>query len=184
MKGGRQHRVRLSEQTLSILGEAIGDAVLGEGRPPPQRYVFPGNKPGRPLSNMAMLELIRRMNCEREVLGLPRWAGAEGRDVVPHGFRSSFKDWATDWTPSPMEIVEAAKRGEIVEAFPHDLVEVALAHALDSKTEEAYRRTEMIEKRRRLMSKWAAYCSRPAAGGDVVRLRSEYPADFGRRERY
>jgi integrase len=174
MKGGRQHRVPLSIQTLSI---------LGEGRPSPQRYVFPGNKPGRPLSNMAMLELIRRMNCERQVVGLQRWTDAEGRDVVPHGFRSSFKDWATDWTPSPSEIVEAAKRGEIVEAFPRDLVEVALAHALDSKTEEAYRRTEMIEKRRRLMSKWAEYCSRPAACGDVVRLRSEYPADFGRRER-
>ncbi len=56
MKGGRQHRVPLSERTLLILGEAIGDAVLSEGRPSPQRYVFPGNKPGRPLSNMAMLK--------------------------------------------------------------------------------------------------------------------------------
>jgi integrase len=168
MKGGRPHRVPLSEQALSVLGEAIGDATLSERRLAPDRYVFPGNKPGRPLSNMAMLELIRRMNCEREVAGLPRWTDAEGKDIVPHGFRSSFKDWATDWSPSPAEIVEAAKRGELVEAFPRDLVEVALAHALDSKAEEAYRRTEMIEKRRRLMSKWADWCSRPAMGGDVV----------------
>jgi hypothetical protein len=50
---------------------------------------------------------------------------------------------------------------------------VALAHALDSKVEEAYRRTEMIEKRRRLMSKWADWCSRPATAGDVVPLRRE-----------
>jgi hypothetical protein len=57
---------------------------------------------------------------------------------------STFKDW----TPSPAEIVEA---------FPRDLVEVALAHALDSKTVEAYRRTEMIEKRRRLLSRWSDY---------------------------
>jgi integrase len=161
MKGGRQHRVPLSERAL---------AVLGEGRLRADRYVFPGSKPGRPLSNMAMLELIRRMNCEREVAGLPRWTDAEGEDIVPHGFRSTFKDWATDWTPSPAEIVEAAKRGEIVEAFPRDLVEVALAHALDSKTEEAYRRTEMIEKRRRLMSKWADWCSRPATVAEVVPL--------------
>jgi integrase len=176
MKGGRQHRVPLNEPALAILCEMMpGDNVRDIGK----RYVFPGAKPGRPLSNMAMLELIRRMNCEREVAGLPRWADPESRDVVPHGFRSSFKDWATDWTPSPAEIVEAAKLGEIVEAFPRDLVEVALAHALDSKTEEAYRRTEMIEKRRRLMGKWADYCSRPGPEGDVVPLRKEMTTTAG-----
>jgi integrase len=163
MKGGRQHRVPLSEPALVILREMMpGDNV----RDIEKRFVFPGNKPGRPLSNMAMLELIRRMNCEREVTGLPRWTDAEGRDIVPHGFRSTFKDWATDYAPSPAEIVEAAKRGEIVEAFARDLVETALAHSLDSKVEEAYRRTEMIEKRRRLMSKWADYCTRSTTSGE------------------
>jgi integrase len=176
MKARRQHRVPLSEQALAVLGEAIGDAVLGDGHLRPERYVFPGNKPGRPMSNMSLLELVRRMNCEREVAGLPRWTDAEGRDVVPHGFRSSFKDWATDFTPSPVEIIEAAKRGEIVEAFPRDLVEVALTHALDSKTEEAYRRTEIIEKRRRLMSKWGDWCSRPLVSGEVVPLHKETSA--------
>ena len=83
-------------------------------------------------------------------------------------FRSCFKDWATDWAPSPAEIVDAAKRGELVEAFPRDLVEVALAHALDSEVEEAHRRTEMIEERRRVMSRWVDWCSRPATAGDVV----------------
>jgi integrase len=191
MKGGRQHRVPLSDPALAILREMMpGDNVRDIGK----RYVFPGAKPGRPLSNMAMLELIRRINCERTIDGLPGWMDPEGRDVVPHGFRSTFKDWATDWSPSPAEIVEAAKRGEIVEAFPRDLVEVALAHALDSKTEEAYRRTEMIEKRRRLMSKWADYCARPvgaslsrdfheipgrpsATAGDIVPLHKEVTAD-------
>jgi integrase len=134
MKGGRQHRVPLSEPALAILRKMMPDDNV---RDIGKRFVFPGNKPGRPLSNMAMLELIRRMNCEREVAGLPRWTEPEGREVVPHGFRSTFNDWATDFTPSPAEIIEAAKRGEIVEAFPRDLVEVALAHALDSKTEEA-----------------------------------------------
>jgi integrase len=52
MNGGRRHRVPLSEQALAVLGEAIGDAFPGEGRPSPQRFVFPGSKPGRPLSNM------------------------------------------------------------------------------------------------------------------------------------
>jgi integrase len=151
----------------------LGAALLGEGRLRPDRYVFPGNKPGRRLANMAMLELIRRMNCEREILGLPRWTDGEGRDIVPHGFRSTFKDWATDYAPSPAEILEAAKRGEFVEAFPRDLVEVALAHTLDNKVEEAYRRTEMIEKRRRRMSQWAEYCVRPATGAEVVPLRQQ-----------
>ncbi len=175
MKGGKTHRVPLSEQALSVLKE-MSDAAKSEGRLRPDRYVFPGSKPGRPLSNMAMLELIRRMNCECEVNGEPRWTDAESKDIVTHGFRSTFKDWATDWTPSPAEILEAAKRGEIVEAFPRDLVEVALAHALDNKTEEAYRRTEMIEKRRRLMAKWADYCMRPVTGGEVVPLRDKTAA--------
>lgn len=172
MKGGRQHRVPLSEAALAIIEEMIGRGSPGQRRLASDRYVFPGSKPGRPLSNMALLELIRRMNCEREVHGLPRWTDPQGRSIVPHGFRSTFKDWATDWTPSPAEILEAAARGEIVEAFPRDLVEVALAHALDSKTEEAYRRTDMLEKRRRMMNRWADYCTRvPSCGKAPSRHR-------------
>lgn len=173
MKGGRQHRVPLSDQAQAVLRQVIGTGKLGEGRLAAHRYVFAGNQPGRPLSNMSMLALIKRMNCQCAVDGLPKWMDPDGNDAVPHGFRSTFKDWATDWTPSPAEIVEAARRGEIVEAFPRDLVEVALAHALDDKTEEAYRRTEMLEKRRRLMARWADFCTRPVAAGDVAPLRKE-----------
>jgi hypothetical protein len=114
------------------------------------------------------------MNGERKALGLPLWVDPKsGRRAVTHGFRATLKSWATDFTPSPAEILEAARRGEIVEAFPRDLVEVALAHRLDDKTEEAYRRTEMIEKRRRMLSRWADYCSRPATSGDVKPLRRD-----------
>jgi integrase len=170
MKGGREHCVPLSDQAAAIIREMRSD-----GKDIGQKYIFPGAKPGRPLSNVRMTEVIRRMNAEREAMVQPRWTDPKqnNRDVVPHGFRSSFKDWATDWTPSPAEIVDAAKRGEIVEAFPRDLVEVALAHRLNSKTEEAYRRTTMIEKRRRLMGKWAEYCNKPATGGQVVPLRKD-----------
>ena len=80
------------------------------------------------------------------------------------------KDWATDWAPSPAEIVEAAKRGELVEAFRRELVEVVLAHTLDDKTEEAYRRTDMIEKRRRLMTAWAEFCGKAPVKGNVIEL--------------
>jgi len=61
MKSGRQHRVPLSDQALAILREVM------PSNPVKDRYVFAGNQPGRPLSNMSMLALTKRMNCEREV---------------------------------------------------------------------------------------------------------------------
>jgi integrase len=62
-------------------------------------------------------------------------------DVTTHGFRSSFRDWAGDRT-----------------AFARDVVEAALAHAIENKTEAAYRRSDALEKRHKLMAAWAAYC--------------------------
>jgi integrase len=78
-------------------------------------------------------------------------------DVTPHGFRSSFRDWGAEQT-----------------AYPNELLEFALAHGVTDKVEAAYRRGDMIEKRRRLMDDWAAYCGGiPAtAGQNVVRLRA------------
>jgi integrase len=63
-----------------------------------------------------------------------------------HGFRSSFRDWVAEQT-----------------AYPSEMAELALAHAVGNKVEQAYRRSDMMEKRRRLMSDWAAYCERPPA---------------------
>ena len=75
-------------------------------------------------------------------------------NVTVHGFRSSFRDWAGDQT-----------------GFARDVVEAALAHAIENKTEAAYRRSDALEKRRRLMWAWAAYCSSaPKARGNVTPL--------------
>lgn len=76
-------------------------------------------------------------------------------DATVHGFRSSFRDWAAELTASPREVAEAC-----------------LAHVVGDKTEAAYRRTEFLEKRRKLMAQWAAYISTsPAAkGGKVVAI--------------
>jgi integrase len=90
-----------------------------------------GGRAGKPLSNMAMLELLRGMSS------------ASG--YVPHGFRSTFRDWAAESTGYPSEVVEAA-----------------LAHAIESKVEAAYRRGDLFEKRRRLMADWACFCGSPA----------------------
>ncbi len=77
-------------------------------------------------------------------------------DVTTHGFRSSFRDWAGDST-----------------AFARDVVEAALAHAIENKTEAAYRRSDALEKRRALMAAWAAYCDpEKEARGKVTPLRT------------
>ncbi len=118
MKAGAEHRVPLSSAALAVLVEMKGlDAI----------YVFPGGRRGKPLSNMAMLVLLRRM--ERE-------------DITVHGFRSSFRDWASETTD-----------------FPSEVVEMALAHTVESKVERAYRRGDLFEKRRDLMSAWASWCA-------------------------
>ncbi len=75
-------------------------------------------------------------------------------DVNIHGFRSTFRDWAAEQT-----------------AFPAELAELALAHSVGSDVEQAYRRSDMFEKRRKLMDAWAEFCGRPAGGGKVVTIR-------------
>jgi integrase len=76
-----------------------------------------------------------------------------GLSAVPHGFRSSFKDWA----------------GE-VGGFPNELSEAALAHAIPNRAEAAYRRGTMLERRRVMMEAWARYCDGQAAGGNVLAM--------------
>jgi integrase len=152
MKGKREHRVPLSEPALAIIREMIPAGPESVDR----NYVFNGAKPGRPLSNMVMVKLIRRMNAEREVVGLPKWTDPKqgGREVVPHGFRSSFRDWAAERTNFAREVAEAA-----------------LAHIDGDETERAYQRGDLFEKRRRLMAAWANYCLQPRTSGKVTPLR-------------
>jgi integrase len=75
-------------------------------------------------------------------------------DAVPHGFRSTFRDWASERTN-----------------YPRDAAEMALAHAIGDKVEAAYRRGDLFEKRRLMMDDWAAFCDQPSAGASVLRLR-------------
>jgi integrase len=75
-------------------------------------------------------------------------------DLTAHGFRSTFSDWAAERT-----------------GYPREVVEMALAHAVENKVEGAYRRGDLFEKRRRLMADWARFCEAPLAAGEVVQLR-------------
>ena len=77
-------------------------------------------------------------------------------DLTVHGFRSTFRDWAAEQTN-----------------FPRDVCEQSLAHALSDKVEAAYRRSDLFEKRRKLIEAWGSYCARPAQVGQVIAIRSE-----------
>ncbi|MEA2911103.1 MAG: hypothetical protein QOJ15_3184 [Bradyrhizobium sp.] len=127
MKGGREHRVPLCPRALEIVSNATGD------------YVFPGANTDQPLSNMALLMLLRRMKYD---------------NITVHGFRSTFRDWASERTNYPSEVAE-----------------MALAHAVGDKVEAAYRRGDLFEKRRRLANDWARFCAMPEQKGSVVQLR-------------
>lgn len=117
MKAGREHRVPLSLQALEIL-DLLPKEELSE-------LVFPAPKGGA-FSDMAFTALTRRMEI----------------DAVPHGFRSSFRDWVGERTNYPGEIAEQA-----------------LAHVLESKVEAAYRRGDALERRRLMMQEWGDFCS-------------------------
>lgn len=119
MKAGREHRVPLSPRALEIL-KAIPKAEAAT-------YVFCGPTPEKPLSAMAMAMLLRRMKSQ----------------ITVHGFRSTFRDWASETT-----------------GFSHEVCEMALAHTIGNKAEAAYRRGDLFEKRRKLMEAWAAYCGK------------------------
>ncbi len=117
MKTNREHRVPLSGRALEILEEAR--ALRRAGGP----HVFPSVR-NNPVDGTAFSRTLRRLGIE----------------AVPHGFRSSFRDWAAEETDHPREVAEAA-----------------LAHVVRNQVEAAYRRTDLFERRRRLMADWADY---------------------------
>lgn len=148
-KTDTEHRVPLPHAAVRLLSD-MKALELGD-------IVFPGMKDGQPLSNMAMLNLIGRMNGDRARSGQTRYLDPrqDNADVTPHGFRSTFRDWAAERTN-----------------FPTEVVDMALAHAIDDKVEAAYRRGDLFDKRRRLMDAWAEFCAKPAQAGTVVTLRT------------
>ena len=127
MKAHREHRVPLSARVLTILQDMQASRQGNDDN----AYVFPGPKRGKPLSNMAFLMLLRRM---------------ELKNLTVHGFRATFKTWASERT-----------------SFQNEIAEAALAHVIGDKVEQAYRRGDLFEKRRRLMQQWATFCATAAA---------------------
>lgn len=127
MKTGDDHRVPLTNEMLTIIEplKAMESA-----------FVFEGQKRHRPLSNMAMLMLLRRM-------------GVEG--ITVHGFRSTFRDWASEVSNAPREVAE-----------------MSLSHKVGSDVERAYARSDLLDKRRALMERWTRFVAQ--SEGKVVQL--------------
>ncbi|RZI79906.1 MAG: DUF4102 domain-containing protein [Rubrivivax sp.] len=117
MKAGKEHRVPLQDAALSLLRSLPRMAGT--------QLVFPAPR-GGPLSDMALVAVTRRMEVP----------------AVPHGFRSTFRDWAAERTN-----------------YPREVAEMALAHVIANKVEAAYRRGDLFDKRRRMMDDWATFCS-------------------------
>lgn len=134
MKVGREHRVPLSPPAVALLRGLLPFQEAAHG---PAPLVFPGQREDRPLSVMAMTMALRRM---------------KRGDITPHGFRSTFRDWAGETTAHPREVVEAA-----------------LAHRVGDKVEQAYARGDLFQKRRRLMDEWAAFVAKQPAQIEPIR---------------
>ncbi|RQO54421.1 integrase [Paucibacter sp. KBW04] len=128
MKAGKEHRVPLTDEVLRLIGRIP--------RIENSEYIFPGPS-GAQLSDMALIQVLRRMKA----------------NAVPHGFRSTFRDWAGERTNHPREVAEQA-----------------LAHVLENKVEAAYRRGDALEKRRALMLDWESFIGKPKDGASIFDL--------------
>ena len=138
MKSKREHRIPLCGRAVEILEAA---RALGDGRSP---LVFP-SQGGKPISITRLPRMLHNLKVA----------------AVPHGFRSSFRDWAAEETNHPREVVEAA-----------------LAHVVANQTEAAYARSDLFERRRRLMDEWATYLSGEHRGDGAAAV-TDAPVDEG-----
>jgi len=132
MKAGKEHRVPLTPEAIAI--------VTSLPRLDGSSHVFAAPR-GGPLSDMSLSAVMRRMQEAETAEGRLGWVDrTSGRPAVPHGLRSTFRDWVAELTE-----------------YPPEMAEVALAHTIGNKVEAAYRRGDMMEKRRQMMADWAAF---------------------------
>lgn len=127
MKMKHPHRTPLTAGALRVLA-AARKIALGP-------HIFQND--GKPMSEPGMHVLIQKMHASHPWMVDPK---QDNRRIVPHGFRSSFMDWAAEETQ-----------------YPKEARDLALAHSIGDKTEAAYRRADMLEKRRPLMEDWARF---------------------------
>jgi integrase len=147
MKMEKAHVVPLTEPAIEILRE-MEQLKRDE-------FIFPSTKTTQPLSDEALRAVVKRMNQARKKAGQPLWVDPkeDNKVITPHGFRSTFTDWRSEETH-----------------YAREVSEMALAHAISSDTEAAYRRGTLFKKRKLLMAKWANYCMSPPTEGKVLKF--------------
>lgn len=143
MKAGKAHRVPLSKQALALL-DALPRVQSG--------LLFEGQSIGKPISTMAMAMKVRGLHERKHKDDGIGWIDSDSRTITVHGFRSTFRDWAAENTN-----------------FENIVVEMALAHTVGAAVERAYRRGDLLERRRELMQAWANYVTQ-AADAKVIPL--------------
>jgi integrase len=144
MKNGREHRVPLTKEAVALL-EALPRL---EDSP----FVFFAPRGGA-LSDMSISAVMRRMQEAEVKAGRAGWVDPKNkRPAVPHGLRSTFRQWAAEG------------------GYPRDMAEMALAHFIGSEVERAYQRSDMLERRRAMMADWAGFLRGEIQGGNVVKL--------------
>jgi len=124
MKAKVAHRVPLAPRAIEILEERLAQSDSGEG------LVFP-SRSNKPITDMALTKFLHDQNVESDTAG---------RNATAHGFRSSFRDWASE------------------NGYPRDLAERALAHTVKNAVEAAYHRTDLLDQRRPMMLAWESFC--------------------------
>jgi integrase len=158
----RPHRVPLSTACLAVLARAYGvstgttttpDALSQIARLMGSSLIFPSSKRDTPLSDMSLSAAVRRLNELRPEGEAMPWRDPDGRPVVPHGFRATFRTWVDDTRP---EDAEAGER--------------ALAHEDGNKVSGAYRRSDLLDRRAPLMAAWADWCSGDRTGARKARV--------------
>ncbi len=149
MKAKREHWVPLSDQAIRLI-KAL-PKINGN------KYLFPGDRDKKPLSDMTLTAVVRRMNESEDKDAPPKWADPKSGDAaVPHGFRSTFRDWCAE-----------------VGHYPRELAEHALAHSLPDRVEAAYHRGTMLERRAPMMQDWANYIDGTKAdGAEIISLHA------------
>lgn len=133
MKAGRDHRVALPKAAVAVL----------KATPPIAKteLIWPGLSLTAPMSDATLAALVKKLHVAEVKAGRLGWSDPRsGRPAVPHGFRSSFRDWAAERTE-----------------YPAEMAELALAHEVGSAVERAYRRTDLLERRRQMMEDWATF---------------------------
>lgn len=149
MKAGKEHRVPLTAEAVALLS-----AMAPKDKRRADAYIFAAAKGGQ-LSDMTVSAVMRRMQEAEVEAGRAGYLDPRNkRPAVPHGLRSTFRDWAAERTE-----------------YPREMAELALAHTVGSEVERAYRRGDMIEKRRAMMAAWGRFL-RGEAAPKVVQLEA------------